>query len=247
LLVAIALGGTNLFAMSQFLLAFGLILNPVALTGSGQITLKSLLFESAQFIDTLPVSALDKATGKLRSSSVACAIPSLALLVSFLLVAAVAVLFKLDLKNILELKINFWKYITFLCGSVFLMSFALSNLPSSITTLMFRVELWLYPIVIMTILVAFGTPIATCLAAALGVLILVALVYATIQSVIDKDVSNRDAICIWLAGLALVLGALGLLQNELGINGSVLLMSLVGLAMLPFFTTADSLRRARTT
>ena len=247
LLVAIALGGTNLFAMSQFLFAFGLILNSVALTGSGQITLKSLLFESAQFIDTLPVSALDKATGKLRSSSVACAIPSLALLVSFLLVAAVAVLFKLDLKNVLELKINFWKYITFLCGSVFLMSFALSNLPSSITTLMFRVELWLYPIVIMTILVAFGTPIATCLAAALGVLILVALVYATIQSVIDKDVSNRDAICIWLAGLALVLGALGLFQSELGINGSVLLMSLVGLAMLPFFTTADSLRRARTT
>ena len=247
LLVAIALGGTNLFAMSQFLLAFGLILNPFGLTGSGQITLKSLFFESAQFIDTLPISALDKATGKLRSSSVACAIPSLALLVSFLLVATVAGLLDIDLKNIVDLKVNFWKYITFVCSAVFLASFALSNLPASITTLMFRVDLWLYPIVVMAILLAFGTPIATSLTAGLGVLILVALVYATIQSLIDEDVTYRNAICIWLAGLALALGSLGLFQNGWQSSGSVLLMSLVGLAMLPFFTTADSLRRARTT
>jgi hypothetical protein len=112
---------------------------------------------------------------------------------------------------------------------------------------MFRVDLWLYPIVVMAILLAFGTPIATSLTAGLGVLILVALVYATIQSLIDEDVTYRNAICIWLAGLALALGLLGLFQNGWQSSGSVLLMSLVGLTMLPFFTTADSLRRARTT
>lgn len=247
LLVAIALGGTNLFAMSQFLLAFGLILNPVALTGFGQTTLKSLLFESAPFIDTLPISATDKGAAKLRSSSVACAFPSLALLVSFLLVAAVAVLFKLDLKNILELKISFWKYITFFCGSIFLVSFALSNLPSSITTLMLRVELWLYPIVIMTIFIAIGTPIGTCVAVGLGVLVIVALVHSTIQSVIDKDVSKRGALCIWIAGLALSLGSIVLFRHELSATGAMLIASLIGLAMLPFFNTADALRRTRTT
>jgi hypothetical protein len=247
LLIAIALGGTNLFAISQVLLAFALILNSFGLTNTRQLVSKSFLFESAQFIDTLPISALDKGTAKLRSSSVACAIPSFALLVSFLVVAAVAGLLDVDLKNIVDLKVNFWKYITFVCSGVFLASFAFSNLPSSITTLMFRVDLWLYPIVVMAILLAFGTPIATSLTVGLGVLVLVALVYATIQSLSDEDVTYRKAICIWLTGLALALGSLGLFRNEWQPSGSVLLMSLVGLTMLPFFTTADSLRRARTT
>lgn len=257
LLVVTALGGTNLMALSQILLAlqvallqyFGLFLNQNASLDNLPMARKSTSFESGPFLDMLPVSPQDKAAAKLRSTAIACAISTMALVVSFLLVATSASLLGTDLKSMLEIKVSFSKYFTFVCGGVLLASFAFSSLPVAIPAMMSRVnliDLWIYPIVVMSILIAFGTPVATCLAAGLGVLVLMALVHATIQSLIDKDVSNRFAICIWIAGLSFVLGAFALVQSELRATGAMLLTSLVGLAMLPFFTTTDSLRRART-
>jgi hypothetical protein len=257
LLVVTALGGTNLMALSQILLAlqvallqyFGLFLNQNASLDNLPMARKSTSFESGPFLDMLPVSPQDKAAAKLRSTAIACAISTMALVVSFLLVATSASLLGTDLKSMLEIRVSFSKYFTFVCGGVLLASFAFSSLPVAIPAMMSRVnliDLWIYPIVVMSILIAFGTPVATCLAAGLGVLVLMALVHATIQSLIDKDVSNRFAICIWIAGLSFVLGAFALVQSELRATGAMLLTSLVGLAMLPFFTTTDSLRRART-
>jgi hypothetical protein len=212
LLVVTALGGTNLMALSQILLAlqvallqyFGLFLNQNASLDNLPMARKSTSFESGPFLDMLPVSPQDKAAAKLRSTAIACAISTMALVVSFFLVATSASLLGTDLKSMLEIKVSFSKYFTFVCGGVLLASFAFSSLPVAIPAMMSRVnliDLWIYPIVVMSILIAFGTPVATCLAAGLGVLVLMALVHATIQSLIDKDVSNRFAICIWIVVL----------------------------------------------
>jgi len=85
------------------------------------------------------------------------------------------------------------------------------------------------------------------LSAGLCVFALVALVYSTIQSLIDKDLSVRTASLIWLVGIAIAVGLLAVLRNEFGPVGMLLAASLVGLVMLPFFSTAAGLRQARTT
>jgi hypothetical protein len=91
------------------------------------------------------------------------------------------------------------------------------------------------------------TPIALPLSIGLGVIAAGYLVYATIQAVLQEDISWLGAGLVWVVGVACAAGLVLGLPKELGTLGWVLGGILLSLAMLPFFTTASALRALRTT
>ncbi len=128
-----------------------------------------------------------------------------------------------------------------------MMSFVFSNSAISVVPSLLRIDHWIWPMLVMAVLLAIRTPLDFSLSAGLCVFALVALIYSTIRSVIDRDASVGTASLIWLVGIAFAVGLMALLRNELGPVGMLLTGSLVGLAMLPFFSTTAGLCRARTT
>jgi len=204
-------------------------------------------FGISPFLYTLPISSTDMARAMLRSSSLACGVASVVLLLSFALAGALGWLFGTDLVTTMGLKVSFWKYVLIVVSFWLLMTFVFSNSAISVVPSLRRIDHWIWPIFVMAVLLAFRIPLGLCLSAGLCVFALVALVYSTIQSLIDKDLSVRTASLIWLVGIAMAGGLLAVLRNEFGTVGMLLTGSLVGLVMLPFFSTAAGLRQARTT
>jgi hypothetical protein len=152
-----------------------------------------------------------------------------------------------DLVTTMGLKVSFLKYVLAIVSFSLMMSFVFSNSAISVVPSLLRIDHWVWPILVMAVLLAIRTPIDFSLSAGLCVFALVALVYSTIRSVIDRDASVGTASLIWLVGIAFAVGLMALLRSELGPVGMLLTGSLVGLVMLPFFSTAAGLRRARTT
>jgi hypothetical protein len=169
------------------------------------------------------------------------------LLLSFVFAGALGWLLGTDLGTTVGLKIAYWKYVLAVVSYSLMMSFVFSNSAISVVPSLLRIDHWIWPMLVMAVLLAIRTPIDFSLSAGLCVFVLVALVYSTIRSVIDRDASVGTASWIWLVGIAFAVGLMALLRSELGPIGMLLTGSLVGLVMLPFFSTAAGLRRARTT
>lgn len=204
-------------------------------------------FGISQFLYTLPISSTDMARASLRSSAFAWGIGFGVLLLSFVIAGALGWLLGTDLVTTMGLKVSFWKYVLAMVSFSLMMSFVFSNSAISVVPSLLRIDHWIWPILVMAVLLAFRIPLGLCLSAGLCVFALVALIYSTIRSVIDRDASVGTASWIWLVGIAFAVGLMALLRSELGPIGMLLTGSLVGLVMLPFFSTAAGLRRARTT
>jgi hypothetical protein len=201
----------------------------------------------SQFLYMLPISATDIARASLRSSALACGVGSGVLLLSFVFAGALGWLLGTDLGTTVGLKVAYWKYVLAVVSYSLMMSFVFSNSAISVVPSLLRIDHWIWPILVMAALLAFRIPLGLSLSVGLCVLALVALIYSTIRSVIDRDASVGTASLIWLVGIAFAVGLMAVLRNELGPVGMLLTGSLVGLAMLPFFSTTAGLRRARTT
>lgn len=247
-LLKIAIGGTYLSAILQvytamlfgFLNIFG---RSLARLESPDLELKrsrSSDFELGPFMDHLPISASDKASALRRSSWISTLISSAVLILSYLLIAILGG----GLGDGTDIKS--WKYICLMLGSAMLLTFVFSNLKLSIAPALTRVDLWIWPLSILAILVAFRLPLGLCVSATFGVLVLVALVSSTIESQLKNDLSRGIAVGVWLLGAFIAVATCYMFGNELGSVGMLLVASLVGLSMLPFFSTASGLRKART-
>jgi hypothetical protein len=106
---------------------------------------------------------------------------------------------------------------------------------------------WITPVILVAVLLASLTPIALPLSIGLGAIAAGYLVYATVQAVLQEDISWVGASLVWLAGVACAAVLVFGMPSELGTLGWVLGGILLSLAMLPFFTTASALRDLRTT
>ena len=197
-------------------------------------------FDFGPFMDHLPISAKDKASALRRSSWIATLISSAVVILSYLIIAA------LGGGSGDGTDIKSWKYICFMLGSAMLLTFVFSNLKLSIAPALCRVDLWIWPLSILAILLAFRLPLGLCLSATFGVLVLVALVSSTIESQLKNDLSRGIAAGVWVLGASIAVATCYMFGNELGSVGMLLVASLVGLSMLPFFSTASGLRNART-
>jgi hypothetical protein len=255
LLSAIPIAGTNLAGMLLVLmtLLWAAIsrmeqsLSPYKAPDHDRKKINGTPFGISQFLYTLPISSTDMARAILRSSSLACGVASVVLLLSFALAGALGWLLETDLVTTMGLKVSFLKYVLAIVSFSLMMSFVFSNSAISVVPSLLRIDHWIWPILVMAVLLVIRTPIDFSLSAGLCVFALVALVYSTIRSVIDRDASVGTASLIWLVGIAFAVGLMALLRSELGPVGMLLTGSLVGLVMLPFFSTAAGLRRARTT
>jgi hypothetical protein len=255
LLSAIPIAGTNLAGMLLVLmtLLWAAIsrmeqsLSPYKAPDHDRKKINGTPFGISPFFYTLPISSTDMARAILRSSSLACGVASAVLLLSFALAGALGWLLGTDLVTIMGLKVSFWKYVLAIVSFSLMMSFVFSNSAISVVPSLLRIDHWVWPMLVMAVLLAIRTPIDFSLSAGLCVFVLVALVYSTIRSVIDRDASLGTASWIWLVGIAFAVGLMALLRSELGPIGMLLTGSLVGLVMLPFFSTAAGLRRARRT
>jgi hypothetical protein len=255
LLCAIPIGGTNL--VGNLLVFLSLLwaaisrmeqsLSPYKAPDHDRKKINGTPFGISQFLYTLPISSTDMARASLRSSAFAWGIGFGVLLLSFVIAGALGWLLGTDLVTTMGLKVSFWKYVLAIVSFSLMMSFVFSNSAISVVPSLLRIDHWIWPILVMAALLAFRLPLGLCLSAGLCVFALVALVYSTIRSVIDRDASVGTASLIWLVGIAFAVGLMALLRSELGPVGMLLTGSLVGLVMLPFFSTAAGLRRARTT
>ncbi|MFY8073596.1 MAG: hypothetical protein ACOVNQ_18025 [Pirellula sp.] len=247
-LLKIAFGGTYLASGLQvyiaflfgFLNLFGRSLARFEAPDLQQKISGSFDFDFGPFKDHLPISAKDKASALRRSSWIATLISSAVVILSYLIIAA------LGGGSGDGTDIKSWKYICFMLGSAMLLTFVFSNLKLSIAPALCRVDLWIWPLSILAILLAFRLPLGLCVSATFGVLVLVALVSSTIESQLKNDLSRGIAAGVWVLGASIAMATCYMFGNELGSVGMLLVASLVGLSMLPFFSTASGLRNART-
>ena len=254
-LLRIAIGGTYISTMLQVYIAF--LFGILGLFGTSLARFeapeqepkasRSPIFEVGPIMDGLPINPRDKASAILRSSGMATVLSSAAVILSYLLITIISFLLGNPLQSGEEIEIKSFKHLGFLTTSAMLLTYVFNNLKFSIAPSWKRIDHWILPVIVMAVLLAFRTPLGLSLSAGLSVFALVALVYSTIQSLIDEDLSVRTASLIWLVGIAMAGGLLAVLRNEFGPVGMLLTGSLVGLVMLPFFSTAAGLRRARTT
>ncbi len=248
LLLKIAFGGTYLASGLQvyiaflfgFLNLFGRSLARFEAPDLQQKISGSFDFDFGPFKDHLPISAKDKASALRRSSWIATLISSAVVILSYLIIAA------LGGGSGDGTDIKSWKYICFMLGSAMLLTFVFSNLKLSIAPALCRIDLWIWPLSILAILLAFRLPLGLCVSATFGVLVLVALVSSTIESQLSKDISLEIAAGVWVLGSSIAVATCYMLGNDLGSVGMLLVASLVGLSMLPFFSTASGIRNART-
>lgn len=247
-LLKIAFGGTYLASGLQvyiaflfgFLNLFGRSLARFEAPDLQQKISGSFDFDFGPFKDHLPISAKDKASALRRSSWIATLISSAVVILSYLIIAA------LGGGSGDGTDIKSWKYICFMLGSAMLLTFVFSNLKLSIAPALCRVDLWIWPLSILAILLAFRLPLGLCVSATFGVLVLVALVSSTIESQLKNDLSRGIAAGVWVLGASIAVATCYMFGNELGSVGMLLVASLVGLSMLPFFSTASGIRNART-
>jgi hypothetical protein len=70
--------------------------------------------------------------------------------------------------------------------------------------------------------------------------------FATAKSVKRSDISWSNALLLWLTGAGTAICLIFCLPTDSRLMGSVLLATLVILALFPFFSTASALRILRT-
>lgn len=198
------------------------------------------------YLFRLPVQSKVIAQTMLRSSCLASIMGFAVLLSSFTLAGLLGQLFNIPLADKMNLEIPYWEFCLVASTASSIATFACSFLGISFVPLLLRVELWIGPITVLAVLLFFHTPIAFTLACFCFVLVLCMLVFATIQSLLDKDLPPRAAVVIWLLGIALAILAQRATQAAWSSVPSMLAGAILGLAMLPLFSTAANLRQART-
>jgi hypothetical protein len=239
-----------------FLLPFvpflGQSVNRDMLTGEHINIGSSLPLGTSPYLFSLPMSDRQRAQAILRSSAWACGIASATILLSFAVPLGLSWVFGADLfmgkkEEPVKLGVLVPWFLVVVCGGSMLLSFVFATLVFMFDSRKWNLRGWITPVILVAVLLASLTPIALPLSIGLGAIAAGYLVYATVQAVLQEDISWVGAGLVWLAGVACAAGLVFGMPSELGTLGWVLGGILLSLAMLPFFTTASALRDLRTT
>lgn len=213
---------------------------------AAEIRFNNTPFGLYPYLFTLPVQPKMMASAMLRSSFFSSILGFAAILTSFALAGSLGQLFNIQLAETLSLKTPYWKYILFVSTASCLATFACSFFVIAFIPLLLRFELLLGPVAVLAALIFFHTPISFSLTCFCFVLVFSMLVYATIKSIVKKDVSLGAALGIWAIGIALAFLAQRATEMAWNTSPSILTNVLIGLALLPYFSTALALRQVRT-
>lgn len=197
------------------------------------------------YLFRLPVQSKVLAQTMLRSSCLASIMGFAVLLSSFTLAGFLGQLFNIPLADQMNLKIPYWKLCLLVSTISSVVTFACSFVGISVIPLLCRVELWVGPFAVLAVLLSTRTSIAFTLACFCFVFALCMLVYATIQSLMDRDISPSVTVGVWVLGIALAfLAQLATLVAWTSIP-SMLTGAILAMAMIPLFSTVATLRQAR--
>jgi hypothetical protein len=101
-------------------------------------------------------------------------------------------------------------------------------------------------VLVFAVLLALKLPLSISLWVVVFMLVLSLLVYTTFQSLLNKDMSSANAAIAWGIGLGISTLSLFAIRDQWDTSRALFTCSLIALAMLPYFSTAEGLRRART-
>lgn len=197
------------------------------------------------YLFRLPVQSKVLAQTMLRSSCLASIMGFAVLLSSFTLAGFLGQLFNIPLADQMNLKIPYWKLCLLVSTISSVATFACSFVGISVIPLLCRVELWIGPFAVLAVLLSTNTSIAFTLACFCFVFALCMLVYATIQSLMDRDISPSVTVGVWVLGIALAFLAQRATLVAWTSIPSMLTGAILAMAMIPLFSTAATLRQAR--
>ncbi|MFN9603865.1 MAG: hypothetical protein ACK6A7_10535, partial [Planctomycetota bacterium] len=165
----------------------------------------SLPLGMSPYLFSLPMSDRQRAQAILRSSAWACGIASATILLSFAVPLGLSWVFGSDLfmgKKEEPVKLGVlvpWFLVVVWAGSM-LLSFVFATLACTWDFRKGNLRDWFTPVILVALLLASLTPIALPLSIGLGVIAAGYLVYATIQAVLQEDISWLGAGLGWEVG-----------------------------------------------
>ena len=202
-------------------------------------------FGIESYIFRLPVQPKVLAGTMLRSSFQASLMGFAVLLTSFTFAGILGQILNTQMAETMGLKTPYWKFILIASSASSIATFAFSLFPVAFLPLVMRAKLWIVPFVILAVLLAFKGSIPLSIAGSILIVVLCVLVAATIQALMDHDVSLVKTLGIWTIGIGLSFLALKTFPDSPFSIPSLLAIAVIGLAILPFFSTAATLRKAR--
>lgn len=207
---------------------------------------KVSLFAINPYLFALPVSSKTLASAMLRTSFMACACGTAIVLSSFTIAAMLSAMLGIDLSEALMLKIPYWKFSLLTATISLVVSFASSFVAISFLPLLNRFDLWIVVVLVFAVLLALKLPLFISLWVVVFTLVLSLLIYTTFQSLLNKDMSSANAAIAWGIGLGISTLSLFAIRDQWDTSWALFACSLIALTMLPYFSTAEGLRRART-
>jgi hypothetical protein len=252
--LAVAVGFTFLAAILQILYSiiaaiigrFGHSINQFEVPERIPKEQKVTLFGVSPYLLTLPVSSKSLASAMLRTSFMTCACGTAIVLSSFTIVAMLSAQLGINLSEALTLKIPYWKFSLLTATISLIVSFASSFVAISFLPLLNRFDLWIVLVLVFAVLLALKLPLSISLWVMVFMIVLGLLVYTTIQSLLNNDMSSAKAAIVWGIGLGITTFTLFAIRDQWDTSRVLFACSLIALAMLPYFSTAEGLRRART-
>ena len=250
----VAVGFTYLAAMLQIFYSiiaaiigrFGHSINQFEVPERISKDQKVTLFGVSPYLLTLPVSSKSLASAMLRTSFMTCACGTAIVLSSFTIVAMLSAPLGINLSEALTLKIPYWKFSLLTATISLIVSFASSFVAISFLPLLNRFDLWIVLVLVFAVLLALKLPLSISLWVMVFMIVLGLLVYTTIQSLLNNDMSSAKAAIVWGIGLGIATFTLFAIRDQWDTSRVLFACSLIALAMLPYFSTAEGLRRART-
>lgn len=250
----VAVGFTYLAAMLQIFYSiiaaiigrFGHSINQFEVPERISKDQKVTLFGVSPYLLTLPVSSKSLASAMLRTSFMTCACGTAIVLSSFTIVAMLSAPLGINLSEALTLKIPYWKFSLLTATISLIVSFASSFVAISFLPLLNRFDLWIVLVLVFAVLLALKLPLSISLWVMVFMIVLGLLVYTTIQSLLYNDMSSAKAAIVWGIGLGITTFTLFAIRDQWDTSRVLFACSLIALAMLPYFSTAEGLRRART-
>jgi len=250
----VAVGFTYLAAMLQIFYSiiaaiigrFGHSINQFEVPERISKDQKVTLFGVSPYLLTLPVSSKSLASAMLRTSFMTCACGTAIVLSSFTIVAMLSAPLGINLSEALTLKIPYWKFSLLTATISLIVSFASSFVAISFLPLLNRFDLWIVLVLVFAVLLALKLPLSISLWVMVFMIVLGLLVYTTIQSLLNNDMSSAKAAIVWGIGLGITTFTLFAIRDQWDTSRVLFACSLIALAMLPYFSTAEGLRRART-
>jgi len=250
----VAVGFTYLAAMLQIFYSiiaaiigrFGHSINQFEVPERISKDQKVTLFGVSPYLLTLPVSSKSLASAMLRTSFMTCACGTAIVLSSFTIVAMLSAPIGINLSEALTLKIPYWKFSLLTATISLIVSFASSFVAISFLPLLNRFDLWIVLVLVFAVLLALKLPLSISLWVMVFMIVLGLLVYTTIQSLLNNDMSSAKAAIVWGIGLGITTFTLFAIRDQWDTSRVLFACSLIALAMLPYFSTAEGLRRART-